>query len=220
MTINPIAIRASPIDDPRIEPRSHHSLTLSLPLGLTLEQMDVTDPSYGVVIVGISPDGNAANHNSNVFSNLSQSDPSAIGPRCICIRDTITSVNGTPCHDENLENVMQLIIHSESKQVTIELGRIKQSTIVHYSRGRCIAAKPGESYGFLAQKCRVDITYECRTGNCQTCSRWMEFPDKRNSEKRGTIYGRSILNCVGTVPKNYDWLSVYDEVSAADGFCD
>jgi hypothetical protein len=45
----------------------------------------------------------------------------------------------------------------------------------------------------------------------------MEFPDKRNSEKRGHIYGRSILNCVGTVPKNYEWLSVYDEVSAADG---
>jgi hypothetical protein len=35
-----------------------YKVDVSLPLGLTLEDMD-SDPSYGVVIVGISPEGNA-----------------------------------------------------------------------------------------------------------------------------------------------------------------
>jgi len=47
-----------PIDDPRVEPRIMYKVDVSLPLGLTLEDMD-SDPSYGVVIVGISPEGNA-----------------------------------------------------------------------------------------------------------------------------------------------------------------
>ena len=47
-----------PMDDPRVEPRVMHKIDISLPLGLTLEEMD-SDPSCGVVIVGISPEGNA-----------------------------------------------------------------------------------------------------------------------------------------------------------------
>ena len=51
------------MDDPRVEPRIVYKFDISLPLGLTLEEID-SDPSYGVVIVGISPEGNAgeANH--------------------------------------------------------------------------------------------------------------------------------------------------------------
>eukprot|EP00984_Skeletonema_dohrnii_P003168 scaffold1054_cov103-Skeletonema_dohrnii-CCMP3373.AAC.3 len=47
-----------PMDDPRVEPRVMHKIDISLPLGLTLEEMD-SDPSCGVVVVGISPAGNA-----------------------------------------------------------------------------------------------------------------------------------------------------------------
>lgn len=47
-----------PMDDPRVELRVMHKMDISLPLGLTLEEMD-SDPSCGVVIVGISPGGNA-----------------------------------------------------------------------------------------------------------------------------------------------------------------
>jgi len=47
-----------PVDDPRVEPRVMYKIDISLPLGLTLEEMD-SDPSCGVVIVGISPGGNA-----------------------------------------------------------------------------------------------------------------------------------------------------------------
>jgi hypothetical protein len=46
------------MDDPRVESRVPYKIDISLPLGLTLEDMD-SDPSYGVVIVGISPEGNA-----------------------------------------------------------------------------------------------------------------------------------------------------------------
>ena len=52
-----------PMDDPRVEPRVMHKMDISLPLGLTLEEMD-SDPSCGVVIVGISPGGNAGEASS------------------------------------------------------------------------------------------------------------------------------------------------------------
>lgn len=194
-------------DDPRNESRTIiHKIAIPLPLGLTLEEMGVSD---GVVIVGISPNGSTARLNLDVFSNISQYD--SIFDRCICIRDKIMSVNGIPCHDKGFEEVMELLTNSEAKEATIELGRIEGSTVFHYSKGRCIAAKPGESYGFLAAKCGVNVAYECRTGNCLTCSRQMEFPDKSNSGKKGNIYQRVILNCVGTVPRNYEWLNIFDE---------
>lgn len=82
-----------------------------------------------------------------------------------------------------------------------------------------ISAKAGESYGFLAGKCGVDIEYECRTGNCQTCTRWMEFPDKdrdRNPDDDGwkvSLYERTILHCVGKVPRGYRWLHILEPMS-------
>lgn len=205
--INALFSKAVPTEDPRTELRTIHKLSLPLPLGLILEDMDMSNPSYGVVIVAISPDGNAAKLNENEFSDVSDS----IGDRCICIRDKILSVNGTPCHDSSLDTVIKLISECNS-DVTLELGRIQDSTIVTYSNGRCISAKAGESYGFLAQKCGVDIGYECRTGNCLTCSKWMEFPEKSTVDERtaGKLYKRTILHCVGTVPRNYEWLRILD----------
>ena len=202
---------ASPINDPIAEQRSTHKLSIPLPLGLVLEEVDIADPSHGVVVIGISPDGNAAQLNSKLFSNKSPNSTIEIGERCICIRDKIISVNGTPCHDSGLEDVIQLITNSNDDTIVLEIGRIQQSTVLHYSQGRCIAAKPGESYGFLAQKCGADVRYECRTGNCLTCAKRMEFPDKMNSFTKGNVYERMILNCVGTVPRNYEWLSIIDE---------
>ena len=206
----PLSSSSVPIDDPRMEPRTTHELSIQLPLGLTLEEMDVSDCSYGVAIIGISTDGNAAKMNSNVFSDTSSIHQSSVAQRCICIRDKIMSVNGIPCQDKSLDDVIELIANSDSQRVTLGLGRIEQSTVLHYSQGRCIAAKPGESYGFLAQKCGVDVTYECRIGQCLTCSRWMEFPDKMNTETKDNVYQRTILNCVGTVPNNYEWLNIFD----------
>jgi len=65
-----------PMDDPRVEPRAMYKIDISLPLGLTLEEMD-SDPSCGVVVVGISPEGNAGeatlchvrNQNSIIITN-------------------------------------------------------------------------------------------------------------------------------------------------------
>ena len=123
------------------------------------------------------------------------------------------SVNGTPCHDKGFDDVIGLIASTESDTITLELGRLEGSTVVNYYNGICIAAKPGELYGFLAGKCDIHIDYECRTGNCQTCTRWMEFPDKTrdiNAEGKGKLYERTILNCVGKVPRGYHWLHVMD----------
>lgn len=94
---------------------------------------------------------------------------------------------------------------------------------MNYDNGVCISAKPGENYGFLGRKCNVDIDYECRSGSCQTCMAVLEFPNKRkemrvggDDEDDGTandIYRRRIFHCVGTVPRNYDWLHVLTESS-------
>eukprot|EP00804_Cyclotella_cryptica_P028635 CCRYP_008157-RA/>CCRYP_008157-RA protein AED:0.36 eAED:0.36 QI:62/1/1/1/0/0/2/349/235 len=201
-------------DDPRVEPRSTHKLSIPLPLGLTLEEMDISDPSYGVAIVGMSPDGNAAQLNANVFSNITKYDPSTVGEQCICIRDKIMSVNGISCHDKSLETVIEAITSSKSTVITLEVGRLQGSTVLCFSNGVCISSKPGESYGFLANKSGIDIKYQCRTGNCLTCQRWVKFPDKMHSggEAERKVYQRTILNCVGTVPRGYRWLCMFDNV--------
>lgn len=203
---------SSSSDDPLIEPRTIHKISITLPLGLTLEDMDSDDPSHGVVIVGMSPDGNAAKSNNDVFSRVvsNQQPENIVSAMCICIRDKIMSVNKTPCSDKSLDEVMGLIINSQTNEVALEVGRINESTVLNYYDGVCIAAKRNESYGFFATKCGIDVTYQCRTGNCFTCSRVLEFPDKRSSEKKGNVYQRIILNCVDKVPRGYDWLHVLD----------
>ena len=214
--------------DPRLEPRTIHKVTIDLPLGIVLEEMDDVDPSYGVVIIGISSEGNAATCNANIFSSIkSNENGGKIGiDQCICIRDKIISVNSSPCHDKGFDDVISLISNAGSNTVTLELGRLQQSTVVNYYNGICIAAKAGESYGFLASKCGVTVDYECRNGSCLTCARWMEFPDKmqedwEDSDNGGTsleenegeeinLYERTILHCVGKVPRRYRWLHVLE----------
>mmetsp|Transcript_6186 Transcript_6186/g.9484 ORF Transcript_6186/g.9484 Transcript_6186/m.9484 type:complete len:285 (-) Transcript_6186:163-1017(-) len=209
-----------PMDDPRVEPRVMHKIDISLPLGLTLEEMD-SDPSCGVVVVGISPAGNAAKSNANVFSNIKSLDnnDSTVGDKCICIRDKIISINGNTFHDQSFDNVVELISNADTNTITLEIGRLQGSTVVNYDNGLCISAKPGENYGFLASKCNVDSNYECRSGACQTCMAILEFPNKRKEKSDGgndeddgrgsnDIHRRTIFHCIGKVPRNYDWLQV------------
>ncbi len=48
------------MDDPRVEPRVTYKIeSLPLPLGITLEDMDMLDSSYGVAVVGISQGGSS-----------------------------------------------------------------------------------------------------------------------------------------------------------------
>ena len=227
------AAKSQHYNHPLDEPRTTHKVTIDLPLGIILEEMDATDPSLGVVIIGINDDGNAARYNTDIFSKIkSLHDGNTINCHndCICIRDKIISVNDTPCHDKGFDDVIDIIssITESSKSVTIELGRLQGSTVINYYNGTCIAAKEGESYGFLADKCGItDVQYECRTGNCQTCARWMEFPDKErdvitsnggeeDGKKKVNLYERTILHCVGRMPRGYQWLHVLEPYYKSD----
>ena len=173
---------------------------------------------------------NAAKSNANVFSNI-KTNKDKVSDKCICIRDKIVSINGNPCHDKSFDYVVDLISKSDTDKITLEIGRIDGHTVVNYDDGLCISAKPGENYGFLARKCNVDIDYECRSGSCQTCTKVLEFPNKRNNVKgeweemsiagnekdtgAGTsIHSRFIFHCVGKVPRGYDWLHVLRGSSA------
>lgn len=61
-----------PIDDPRVEPRVTYKIeSLPLPLGITLEDMDMLDSSYGVAVVGISQGGNAGEKTCNISKSFS-----------------------------------------------------------------------------------------------------------------------------------------------------
>lgn len=59
------------MDDPRVEPRVTYKIeSLPLPLGITLEDMDTLDSSYGVAVVGISQGGNAGEKTTcNIFQH-------------------------------------------------------------------------------------------------------------------------------------------------------
>jgi len=199
-----------------VELRSIHKVTINLPLGLVIEEMDSSDPSFGVAIIGIN-EGNAAQHNSDTLSNIKSRGGiinDVESENFICIRDKIMAVNETPCSDKGFDDVISLISSIESDKVTLELGRIEGSTVVNYYNGICISAKAGEAYGFLAEKCGICIDYECRTGNCLTCVRWLEFPDKERDLSPdgggGSLHERTIFNCVGRMPRGYQWLHVLD----------
>jgi hypothetical protein len=61
-----------PMDDPRVEPRVTYKIeSLPLPLGITLEDMDMLDSSYGVAVVGMSQGGNAGEKTCNISTSLS-----------------------------------------------------------------------------------------------------------------------------------------------------
>ena len=70
-------------NDPRYEQRSTHQVSIDLPLGIVLEEMDSSDTSFGVAIIGIN-DGNAAKYNANILSKA-KSDASAVNCREDCI---------------------------------------------------------------------------------------------------------------------------------------
>ena len=232
--------RSSPsaaLNESFIEPRTIHEITIQLPLGVTLEEIDSSSssnvaPSSGVAIIGIHENGNAAIYNSNIFSKLKPTPGNSNSNRnirndCICIRDKIMSINGVPCHDKSFDDVIFLLSNCRSSNessmnhtITIGLGRLEKSTVVNYHNGIAISAKPGESYGFLAANCGIDtIEYKCRSGNCQTCVRLIEFPDKIIDDDNGTsvesselkchVYQRTIKHCVQKVPRGYEWLHVF-----------
>ena len=201
------------------EPRTAHKISINLPLGIVLEELDESDPTLGVVVIGIN-EGNARQHNANILSQAKSTLSTQKNNinECICIRDKIMSVNGTPCHNKGFDDVIHLISSTEPNEtVSLEIGRLQDSTVLNYYNVVCISALPGENYGFLANKCGIDIQYECRTGNCQTCMRYLEFPDKmrdidasNNEEGKVHLYSRTILHCVGKVPRGYQWLKVME----------
>jgi len=192
--------------------REVHTVRIDLPLGIVIQD---GDDESGVSVAGFSPGGNASIHNKNVFNKLKSTsdvrDSDATSAECVCIRDKLLSINGKPCHESNFDEVASLLSAEQSNSVTLRLGRVQGSTVVNfYDDGVCIAAQPGEHYGFLASNCGVHIDYQCRTGHCGTCLRYLDFPDKLYDMKEGetNIYQRSILNCVGKVPRSYAWLHV------------
>jgi len=199
------------------ESRTTHKVTVTLPLGIILEEESLG----GVVVVGINDNSNTAKYNSSIMSKVKEEGREQIDCRYdfICIRDKIISVNDISCHDKGLDNVINIISEQSKKKtdnaIEIEVGRIQDTTVVNYYNGICISAKAGESYGFLADKCGItDVKYECRTGNCSTCMRHLQFPDKDrdvmpNADKVN-LYERTILHCVGKVPRNYQWLHVLE----------
>jgi len=199
------------------QPRITHKVLVNLPLGIMLEE-EIGHDGGGVVVVGINDNSNTAKYNSSIMSKVKEGrEQIDCQHDFICIRDKIISVNEISCHNKGLDDVIN-IISEESKKKTdnaieLEVGRLKDTTVVSYYNGICISAKAGESYGFLADKCGItDVKYKCRTGNCSTCMRYLQFPDKTrdvmpNADKVN-LYERTILHCVGKVPKNYQWLHV------------
>jgi len=197
------------------QPRITHKVLVNLPLGIILEEETSFD---GVVVVGINDNSNTAKYNSSIMSKVKEEGRERIDCQhdFICIRDIIISVNDISCHDKGLDDVINIISNESKKKssnVEIELSRIQETTVVNYYNGICISAKSGESYGFLADKCGItDVKYECRTGNCSACMRRLQFPDKERdvmpNADEVNLYERTILHCVGKVPRNYQWLHV------------
>ena len=205
------------------ESRTTHKVLIDLPLGIILEEetSSIAHDRGGVVVVGINDNSNTAKYNSSIMSKVKEEGRERIDCQhdFICIRDKIISVNGISCYNRGLDEVMNIISEQSKKKtdnaIEIAVGRLKDTTVINYYNGICISAKVGESYGFLADKCGItDVKYECRTGNCSTCMRRLQFPDKTrdvmpNADKVN-LYERNILHCVGKVPRNYQWLHVLE----------
>lgn len=204
-------VRGTPQDeDPRCEPRVAIDVEVPLPLGLVLEEMDANDSTHGVVVMGMSAEGNAAKHNKSPTTTVgAENSPT----RAVCIRDKILAVNGVPCAESSLDAVISLFSDAGTS-VTISLGRIEGSTVLYYPNGAAVAAKPGESYGFLARICGARVEYACRNGNCRICERAVETDRDQLTGAQGEEGYRlgNIFHCVGSVPRSgYQWIRVIDQ---------
>ena len=159
-----------------------YRLTLRKPMGIVLEK-DESDPSSGVVVKRIDPNGQTA-----AMMRQAKKEESVI-----CIRDTILAVNGTPCQNESFELVLELIQNSND-EVDLVVGRRCESVVVTWSNGVSIVAEIGEYFGNLANESSFLIPYSCRSGSCGTCEQSMIIDGRLEKQS-------FIRPCVARVPK-------------------
>jgi len=134
-----------------------HEVTLSKPMGIIFEE-DEANPDAGTVVKRIDPHGQTA--------AACRFDPEGVD---ICVRDTVIEVNGRDVKNKSLEDIMQMIMDGPQK-IELVLSRPADAVVVCWPNGISVAAKPGDSFGFIAQhEAFINIPYSCTNGGCGSC---------------------------------------------------
>jgi len=165
---------------------TEHTATLAKPMGIVLEEIDEDDPSRGIVIAKIDPNGNTA-------------AACKVTPLDICKGDKILEVNGEACSDLSFEDVMDKIITAPNNQVTFTLGRPVGNIAVYWQNGVGVSCKPGEYFGNVASEALFHIEYSCRSGSCGTCEQVISIDGGKP---------RYIRPCSAKVPKGPSMITV------------
>jgi ferredoxin len=168
------------------ESYTDHSVTLTKPMGLILEE---AQDEEGVKIVSMGGAAAKASQQGNVD---------------LCVGDTLVKVGTKPCADWTFDEIMEAIIE-ESDPVTLTLRRPNDAIPVTFlENGVCIAAKPGMSIGALGFMAKAKITYSCRNGGCGTCEHIMVICGADGK----TLERRLVRPCVGKVPKGLQNITI------------
>lgn len=179
-----------------------HTITLSKPMGLILEENEGDDddsshssPSLSTVSI-VAMEGEAT-----LASQRGEVD--------ICIGDGVVKIENTVCEDWTLEQVMGEII-SQTSPVTLTARRA--STVIPIKflhNGVCVPAKPGMSIGALGRTAKAPITYSCRNGGCGTCQHVMLLIIARGGNNANVVVSeRFVRPCVGTVPRGVQRITI------------
>lgn len=162
------------------------SVSLSKPMGLVLEEIDETNPHSGVRVVQMT--GAAA-----LASQRNEID--------LCLGDALVSIDGTPCHNWNFDNVMDRLQQlpdssSLSKRIVLEFQRPHHLVAVRFQEtGVAIAVPPKTPLRPLGLLAGASIPYSCNEGDCAVCEQQLQNSDNDASG------GRFVRMCVARVPK-------------------
>lgn len=173
---------------------------ITKPLGIVIEEIDANDPTKGVIIVQILPDGNTSTTNKQQLTKKTDF--------LICLGDQILQVNDIPC--TTYDDVMkQIIISPSDSPVNLILGRSDESVIVQFNdnSGICVAAPPSEYLGNIANQAGISLPYSCRSGSCGSCEQSLLLrktkPD--GTEKERQHHARP---CIYRIPRGIDSIQV------------
>mmetsp|Transcript_8236 Transcript_8236/g.11986 ORF Transcript_8236/g.11986 Transcript_8236/m.11986 type:complete len:232 (-) Transcript_8236:2351-3046(-) len=154
------------------------TVSVEKPMGIVIEEIDLDNPTGGVRIASVNPEGNAAKISSKMI---------------LCVHDIILAVNGVPSENKTFDQIMDEIRQTEMKTVALTLGRDSEAAIISFPNGINVAAKPGEYLGNIAQTALYNrIPYKCKAGGCGTCEQSVIVDGKGP---------RLMCPCVAQIPK-------------------
>jgi len=138
-----------------------HDVVISKPMGMILTEISEDDPTAGVCILSIDPNGSTAKYN---IACIAKGEVQ----RVICLEDRILAVQGERCETETFEQVIHRISQMNPSyddkgiEVKLTLGRLEEGSVIQWPNGVCICCRSGDSLGLGKIMCPLYFALQQR----------------------------------------------------------